>query len=51
MTLGGQEVERSSEGTATVPAAFRATIEQGAEPLVPVRPAVAVDRRGVIRRR
>src|SRR5882757_8505777 len=47
MALAGEPVERAAEGTAAVLAAFRATVEDGAEPLVPVRAAVAASLVGV----
>ncbi|WP_051580290.1 Gfo/Idh/MocA family protein [Pseudonocardia acaciae] len=48
MPLGGEPVERAAEGTVAVLAAFRDTIEHGAEPLVPVRAAVAASLVGVV---
>jgi hypothetical protein len=47
VVLAGERVERAAEGTAAVLAAFRATIEDGAEPLVPVRAAVSASLVGV----
>jgi predicted dehydrogenase len=47
MVLNGAEVPRSIEGTAMVLSAFRATMENGAPPLIPVRPAVAASLVGV----
>ncbi|MFF4986180.1 Gfo/Idh/MocA family protein [Streptosporangium saharense] len=41
LTLRGQPVERVAEGTVLLLQAFRATVERGASPLIPVRPAVA----------
>jgi hypothetical protein len=38
--LGGERVPRMDEGSARVVAAFRATIERGDPPLVPVVPAI-----------
>jgi predicted dehydrogenase len=46
--LAGTEVERRVEGTALMLTAFRATIQHGAPPLVPVRPAVAASLVGVM---
>jgi predicted dehydrogenase len=46
--LAGDEVERRAEGTALMLTAFRATIQHGAPPLVPVRPAVAASLVGVM---
>jgi len=47
VVLAGERVERAAEGTAAVLAAVRATIEDGAEPLVPVRAAVSASLVGV----
>jgi predicted dehydrogenase len=47
LELNGEEVPRSAEGTAIVLSAFRATMETGAPPLIPVRPAVAASLVGV----
>lgn len=41
LTLDGQPVERQAEGTVRVLQGFRATVERGRPPLIPVRPAVA----------
>ncbi|MFE9381862.1 Gfo/Idh/MocA family protein [Streptomyces sp. NPDC007025] len=46
-TLHGRPVERHAEGTVRVLQAFRATVERGEPPLVPVRPAVAASLVGV----
>lgn len=48
MTIAGAPIDPADQGTAAVLAAFRATIEQGAAPLVAVRPAVAASLVGVI---
>lgn len=45
--LAGRPVERKAEGTVLVLQAFRATVERGAPPLVPVRSAVAASLVGV----
>ncbi|MFB6503079.1 MULTISPECIES: Gfo/Idh/MocA family protein [unclassified Streptomyces] len=47
LTLDGQPVERRAEGTVRVLQGFRATVERGEPPLVPVRPAVAASLVGV----
>ncbi|WP_342748442.1 Gfo/Idh/MocA family oxidoreductase [Streptomyces uncialis] len=47
LTLGGRTVERAAEGTALLLTAFRATVEDGAPPLIPVRQAVAASLVGV----
>ncbi|MFV0137942.1 Gfo/Idh/MocA family protein [Streptomyces sp. HMX87] len=47
LSLAGEPVERKAEGTVLVLQAFRATVEEGAPPLVPVRPAVAASLVGV----
>lgn len=47
LTLAGRTVERPAEGTVLLLQAFRATVEQGAPPLVPVRAAVAASLVGV----
>lgn len=44
--FAGEPVERHAEGTARVIEGFRATVEDGAPPLVPVRPAVAASLTG-----
>jgi predicted dehydrogenase len=41
LTLDGRPVERRAEGTVRILKGFRATVEDGRPPLVPVRPAVA----------
>ncbi|MEU5139203.1 Gfo/Idh/MocA family oxidoreductase [Streptomyces sp. NPDC021139] len=46
-TLAGESVARGAEGTVRVLRAFRATMEHGEPPLVPVRPAVAASLVGV----
>jgi predicted dehydrogenase len=48
LQLAGDAVDRAAEGTVRVLEAFRATIEKGAPPLVPVRPAVAASLVGVL---
>ncbi len=45
--LNGQEVERRDEGTVRILQGFKATVERGELPLVPVRPAVAASLVGV----
>ena len=45
--LGGAVVDRHDEGTARMLRAFRATVEEGAPPMVPVRAAVAASLVGV----
>ncbi|MFF7626239.1 Gfo/Idh/MocA family protein [Streptomyces cyaneofuscatus] len=47
LTLDGGPVERQAEGTVRVLQGFRATVEHGEPPLVPVRPAVAASLVGV----
>ncbi|WP_078510551.1 Gfo/Idh/MocA family protein [Streptomyces himastatinicus] len=47
LTLDGWPVERQAEGTVRVLQGFRATVERGEPPLVPVRPAVAASLVGV----
>ncbi|MFI1314825.1 Gfo/Idh/MocA family protein [Streptomyces albidoflavus] len=47
LTLAGEPVARAVEGTVRVLRAFRATMERGEPPLVPVRPAVAASLVGV----
>lgn len=47
IVLGGETVDRAAEGTALVVQGFRETVEQGAPPLIPVRPAVAASLVGV----
>ncbi|MEV6000934.1 Gfo/Idh/MocA family oxidoreductase [Streptomyces griseomycini] len=47
LTLAGEPVARGAEGTVRVLRAFRATMEHGEPPLVPVRPAVAASLVGV----
>ncbi|MEU5211600.1 Gfo/Idh/MocA family oxidoreductase [Streptomyces sp. NPDC020742] len=47
LTLDGSSVERRAEGTVRVLQGFRATVERGEPPLVPVRPAVAASMVGV----
>ncbi|PWJ09160.1 oxidoreductase [Streptomyces sp. NWU49] len=47
LTLAGEPVAREAEGTVAVLRAFRATMERGEPPLVPVRPAVAASLVGV----
>ncbi|TDQ54302.1 Gfo/Idh/MocA family protein [Actinorugispora endophytica] len=47
LLLDGKAVERAAEGTVLVLRAFRATVEKGEPPLVPVRPAVAASLVGV----
>ncbi|WP_171163710.1 Gfo/Idh/MocA family protein [Streptomyces sp. I05A-00742] len=47
LTLDGRPVERQAEGTVRVLQGFRATVEHGEPPLVPVRPAVAASLVGV----
>ncbi|MBH5333983.1 Gfo/Idh/MocA family oxidoreductase [Streptomyces pactum] len=47
LLLDGRPVERKAEGTVRVLQAFRATVERGEPPLVPVRPAVAASLVGV----
>ncbi|OKI85047.1 oxidoreductase [Streptomyces sp. CB02414] len=47
IALAGQPVARGAEGTVRVLCAFRATMEHGEPPLVPVRPAVAASLVGV----
>lgn len=46
-TIKKEPVARGAEGTVRVPRAFRATMERGEPPLVPVRPAVAASLVGV----
>jgi len=46
--LDGEPVDRASEGTVRLLQAFRATVEEGKPPLVPVRSAVAASLVGVI---
>jgi hypothetical protein len=48
LLLAGDEVERRAEGTVLMLTAFRSTIQHGAPPLVPVRPAVAASLVGVM---
>lgn len=45
--LDGQEIERHNEGTVRILAGFKATVERGEPPLIPVRPAVAASLVGV----
>ncbi|MFE3442224.1 Gfo/Idh/MocA family protein [Nocardia sp. NPDC059180] len=45
--VGGEPVDRMAEGTIAVLEGFRAAIEHGAAPLIPVRPAVAASLVGV----
>ncbi|WP_320781997.1 Gfo/Idh/MocA family oxidoreductase [Streptomyces sp. CRN 30] len=47
LTLTGEPVARGAEGTVRILLAFRATVEHGKPPLVPVRPAVAASLVGV----
>ncbi|MFH9730510.1 Gfo/Idh/MocA family protein [Streptomyces sp. NPDC017260] len=47
LTLAGEPVARAAEGTVLLLRAFRATMEHGEPPLVPVRPAVAASLVGV----
>ncbi|MEU1785871.1 Gfo/Idh/MocA family oxidoreductase [Streptomyces sparsogenes] len=47
LMLDGRPVERQAEGTVRVLQGFRATVERGEPPLVPVRPAVAASLVGV----
>ncbi|MFF7247027.1 Gfo/Idh/MocA family protein [Embleya sp. NPDC008237] len=47
LSLDGATVERAAEGTVLLLQGFRATVEQGAPPLIPVRPAVAASLVGV----
>ncbi|KRV50232.1 oxidoreductase [Wenjunlia vitaminophila] len=47
LSHAGTAVERGEEGTVLVLRAFRATVERGEPPLVPVRPAVAASLVGV----
>lgn len=47
LVLAGKPVARGAEGTVRVLRAFRATMERGGSPLVPVRPAVAASLVGV----
>ncbi|MFI6506641.1 Gfo/Idh/MocA family protein [Streptosporangium sp. NPDC050855] len=47
LVLRGETVERAAEGTVLLLQAFRATVERGAPPLIPVRPAVAASLVGV----
>ncbi|PDP88134.1 oxidoreductase [Glycomyces fuscus] len=47
LTLDGAPVERGAEGTVRLLRGFRDTVEHGAEPLVPVRAAVAASLVGV----
>lgn len=47
MSLNGRPVERDAEGSVRLLQGFRATVERGAPPLVPVRPAVAASLVGV----
>ncbi|MFF3767611.1 Gfo/Idh/MocA family protein [Streptomyces sp. NPDC001922] len=47
LSLAGRTVERAAEGTVLLLQGFRATVEQGAPPLIPVRPAVAASLVGV----
>lgn len=48
LVLGGRTIEPDAEGTVRILQAFRATIDEGAPPLVPVRPAVAASLVGVV---
>jgi predicted dehydrogenase len=47
LTLAGEPVARGNEGTVRLLRTFRATVERGEPPLVPVRPAVAASLVGV----
>lgn len=47
LSLDGRPVERGAEGTVRLLRGFRDTVEHGAEPLVPVRAAVAASLVGV----
>jgi hypothetical protein len=47
LTLAGEPVARGAEGTVRLLRAFRATVERGEPPLIPVRPAVAASLVGV----
>ncbi|GAA3688444.1 hypothetical protein GCM10022224_062360 [Nonomuraea antimicrobica] len=47
LSLAGETVERAAEGTVLLLQGFRATIERGEPPLIPVRPAVAASLVGV----
>ncbi|WP_436774073.1 Gfo/Idh/MocA family protein [Yinghuangia sp. YIM S09857] len=47
LRVDGVEIERRAEGTVRLLQGFRATVEDGAPPLVPVRPAVAASLVGV----
>lgn len=48
LVRGDRTIERGAEGTVRVLEAFRATIDEGAPPLVPVRPAVNASLVGVV---
>ncbi|MFI0410769.1 gfo/Idh/MocA family oxidoreductase [Actinomadura sp. 3N508] len=47
LSFDGETVERGAEGTVLVLQGFRATVERGEPPLIPVRPAVAASLVGV----
>ncbi|MFE1360887.1 Gfo/Idh/MocA family protein [Streptomyces harbinensis] len=47
LILAGRPVARRDEGTVRILQGFRATVEGGAPPLIPVRPAVAASLAGV----
>lgn len=47
LLVAGAEIERKAEGTVRLLQGFRATVEEGAPPLIPVRPAVAASLVGV----
>mgnify|MGYP000389094238 CR=1 FL=1 len=48
LVVAGQKLDPGAEGTVRVLLAFRATLDEGAPPLVPVRPAVAASLVGVV---
>lgn len=45
--VNNEPIDRMAEGTVVVLEGFRATVEHGAPPLIPVRPAVAASLVGV----
>lgn len=47
LLVNGADVDRKDEGTVRLLQAFRATVEDGAPPPIPVRPAVAASLVGV----